>query len=213
MKFFRFDGPFNNFMGRIFDLVVLHLLWVLFSLPIVTIGASTTALFTVTLKMAKNEESYIVKSFWKAFKSNFVQATKLWAVAAGVFVWLILIMRVCIKGDAQMLKVLGLPNAGLLVIAFLAALYVFPIQAMFENSVGNILKNAIICSLRYLPYSILMACIVVIPILLTGFVESIFPLMIALWIFGGSSLIAFAQSFVLIQVFANVQKAENIERA
>lgn len=58
---------------------------------------------------------------------------------------------------------------------------------------GNILKNAIICSLRYLPYSILMACILVIPILLTGFVESIFPLMIVLWIFGGSSLIAFAQ--------------------
>ena len=60
---------------------------------------------------------------------------------------------------------------------------------------------------------ILMACILVIPILLTGFVESIFPLMIALWIFGGSSLIAFAQFFVLNQVFANVQKAENIERA
>ena len=58
-----------------------------------------------------------------------------------------------------------------------------------------------------------MACILVIPILLTGFVESIFPLMIALWIFGGSSLIAFAQFFVLNQVFANVQKAENIERA
>ena len=60
---------------------------------------------------------------------------------------------------------------------------------------------------------ILMACILVIPILLTGFVESIFPLMIALWIFGGSSLIAFAQFFVLNQVVANVQKAENIERA
>lgn len=60
---------------------------------------------------------------------------------------------------------------------------------------------------------ILMACILVIPILLTGFVESIFPLMIVLWIFGGSSLIAFARFFVLNQVFANVQKAENIERA
>lgn len=37
--------------------------------------------------------------------------------------------------------------------------------------------------------------------------------MIVLWIFGGSSLIAFARFFVLNQVFANVQKAENIERA
>ena len=129
-----------------------------------------------------------------------------------MLVWLLLIMRVCMKGDAQMLKVLGLPNAGLLVIAFLTALYVFPIQAVFENSVGNILKNALICSLRYLPYSILMACIVIIPILLTGFVENIFPIMIALWIFGGSSLIALADSFILNQVFANVQKVENVER-
>lgn len=211
MKFFRFDGPFHNFMGRIFDLVLLHLLWVLCSLPVITIGASTSALLTVTLKMAKNEEAYIVKSFWKAFKSNLKQGTKLWIIVAGVFTWLILVMKICMAGNNEMLKILAIPNAGLLVVAVLALMYVFPIQAMFENSVGNILKNSLICSLRYLPYSILLAGVIVVPILLTGFVESIFPFMVTLWIFGGSSLIAFADSFILNRVFAQVIGVENVQ--
>lgn len=201
MKFFGFDGSFHNFMGRVFDLVLLHVLWVIFSLPIVTIGASTSALYSVTLKMAKNEESYIVKGFWNAFKSNFKQSTKLWGVIAIIFAWLFLIMRICMKGDDRTLKLLGIPNAGLLVVAVLALMYVFPIQAKYKNTTANILKNSVICSLRYLPYSILLVGIMLIPIVVTGYVENLFPIMITLWIFGGSSLIAFGSSFVLNKVF------------
>lgn len=212
MKFFRFDGPFHSFMGRIFDLVLLHLLWILCSIPVVTIGASTSALFTVTLKMTKNEEAYIVKGFWTAFKSNLKQGTKLWIIVIGVFTWLILVMKICMTGNSEILKFVGIPNAGILIVAFLALMYIFPIQAMFENSVGNILKNSVICSLRYLPYSILLAGVIIVPILLTGFVENIFPFMIALWIFSGSSLIAFIDSFILNRVFEEVNQGENIQQ-
>lgn len=204
MKFFSFDGPFARTMGRVFDLVLLHVLWVICSLPIITIGASTTALFTVTLKMVRDEESYILKGYIKAFKSNFRQATKLWLIVAAAFLWLLLILKICMDGDMELLKAAGLANAALMVIVFLGALYVFPIQAVFENTVGNILKNSVICSLRYLPYSLAMAAVIVIPILITGFVEEVFPLMITLWIFGGSSLIAYADSYLLNKVFKAV---------
>ena len=201
MKIFAFDGPFARTMGRVFDLVLLHILWVICSLPLVTIGASTTALFTVTLKMIRNEESYILKGYMKAFKSNFRQATKLWLIVAALFLCLLFILRICMNGSMGLLKAAGLANAALMVILFLGALYVFPIQAAFENTVGNILKNSVICSLRYLPYSLAMAAVIVIPILITGFVEQAFPFMITLWIFGGSSLIAYADSYFLNKVF------------
>lgn len=211
MKFLGFNSPFHNFMGRIFDLVLLHLLWVICSLPVITIGASTSALFTVTLKMVKNEEAYIVNSFWSAFKANFKQSTRLWGISAAIFVWLLLIMRICMKGNAQALKLLGIPNAALLIMTVLALVYVFPIQAKYENTVGNILKNSVICSLRYLPYSILLVSVIFIPIVLTGYVESLFPIMIALWIFCGSSLIAFGSSFILNRVFDSIAAAENCQ--
>ena len=199
MKFLGFNSPFHNFMGRIFDLVLLHLLWVICSLPVITIGASTSALFTVTLKMVKNEEAYIVNSFWSAFKANFKQSTRLWGISAAIFVWLLLIMRICMKGNAQALKLLGIPNAALLIMTVLALVYVFPIQAKYENTVGNI------------PYSILLVSVIFIPIVLTGYVESLFPIMIALWIFCGSSLIAFGSSFILNRVFDSIAAAENCQ--
>ncbi len=201
MKIFNFDGPFSRVMGRIFDLVLLHLLWVVTSLPIVTIGASTTALFTVTLKMTRNEESYIVKSYFKAFRENFKQATQLWLVVAFAGAYLLFMMRICMKVDLPVMKLAGLLNGALLVMFFLGVLYVFPIQAKFENSLVHTLKNSWLCSLQFLPYSIGMAAVVVVPILVTGFVSEIFPMMIALWVFGGSALLAFGISWFARKVF------------
>lgn len=211
MKIFSFDGPFARWMGRVFDLVLLHVLWVVCSLPFFTIGASTTALFAITLKMAKNEEPYILKGYIKAFRNNFAKATKLWIIAVMIIAWQLFLMRICIKGEMGILKIAGIPNAALLFIVFLALLYLFPIQAVFENSVSNILKNSVLCSLRYLPYSFLMAAILIIPILITGFLEPVFPFMITLWIFSGSSLIAFAESYVLNHIFTMASAAVTAE--
>ena len=61
--------------GNIF---ALNIIFVLCCIPVVTIGASLTALYSVSMKMAKNEEGPIWKSFIAAFKSNFKRATFAW---------------------------------------------------------------------------------------------------------------------------------------
>lgn len=204
MKLFSYDGPFARTMSRVFDLVMLHVLWVITSLPVFTIGASTTALFSITMKTVKKEEPYILKGYLKEFRSNLKKATILWGIVAAVFLWLIFILRICMKGNAEVFGVLGIVNAALLVITFLAALYVFPIQAVYENTVGNILKNAVICSLRYLPYTLMMAAVLLVPIFITGYIQAVFPVMIALWMFAGSSLIAYGESLIFYRVFEKV---------
>ena len=74
-RFFNMDNKFFVFMGRVADLILLNILCILCCIPIVTAGASITALYYVTLKMARDEESYIIRSFFRSFKQNFKQAT------------------------------------------------------------------------------------------------------------------------------------------
>ena len=77
MRFFSYDSKFGQVMVALTYGTVLNLLWVVCSLPVFTIGASTTALYYAALKMAKGEESYPARMFFRAFKENFRQATAL----------------------------------------------------------------------------------------------------------------------------------------
>ena len=73
-RLFNMDNKFFTVMGRVADLIMLNVVFLICCLPIVTIGASLTALHYVTLKMARNEESYIIRSF---FKSLDLKSTRL----------------------------------------------------------------------------------------------------------------------------------------
>ena len=64
-KLFAYDNPIWTVMGKVADVIILSILWFLFSLPIVTIGASTSALYYVTLKLAEDKEGDLFQSFLK----------------------------------------------------------------------------------------------------------------------------------------------------
>lgn len=64
------DSWIMRILTRIFDLIILNLLFIICSLPVITIGTSLSALYSVTLKMVRNEEGYIVRGFFKAYKEN-----------------------------------------------------------------------------------------------------------------------------------------------
>ena len=76
--FFDPNGKMMDLLWKPVHIMFLNLLWVLFSLPIVTIGASTTALYSVLIKMRNNKEGKLLRDFWDAFKGNFRQATIIW---------------------------------------------------------------------------------------------------------------------------------------
>ena len=77
MKFFSVDGPVYRFMSSLFHVLLLNLCFLLTSIPIVTIGASAVALFDVMLRMVDDEEGYVVKQYFKAFKANWKQGVPL----------------------------------------------------------------------------------------------------------------------------------------
>ena len=86
---FNLDSPIMRFLSKVCDLMILNVMCIICCLPIVTAGASITALYTITMKMVRGEESYIFKGFLKAFKENFKQSTIIWLIMAvlGIFVF------------------------------------------------------------------------------------------------------------------------------
>lgn len=80
MKFFSVESSFYRFLMKFLDVLKLNFMWILFSLPVVTVGASTVAAMSVALKMVDDEEGYIGRSFLKAFKENWKQGTILWVI-------------------------------------------------------------------------------------------------------------------------------------
>lgn len=87
-RFFNPDNPVMEFIAKIFDLVILNLIFIFSCVPIITIGASTSALSYVTLKMMRGEDPYIWRNFWKSFRQNFKQGTLVWIFSILIFIFL-----------------------------------------------------------------------------------------------------------------------------
>ena len=67
---FKLDSPLMNFLSKIADIMILNLLIIICSIPVFTIGAAVSAAYYMAFKMVKNEETYIVRGFFKAFKAK-----------------------------------------------------------------------------------------------------------------------------------------------
>lgn len=161
---FNLDNPVWRFMGKIADLMILNFLWIICSIPIVTMGASTTAVYYVTLKLVRDEEGYIAKSFFKSFKENFKQSTIIWLIILAFLIILGFDMRLYVNAmsvGSTALKVMAILFFALIVLFCLMVLYVFPLQARFYNPIKKTFINALFMSIRHLPYTLLMAVTVI----------------------------------------------------
>ena len=197
MNFNWIDNPIMRGMGRLADFIILNLLWVVCSIPIITIGASTTALYTVMLKLVKNEEGYIAKGFLKAFKENFKQSTIMWII--------FLLISIVFVVDFVSIKLMSDEIGGILQILFLfmgallAAwmVYAFALQARFVNTVKNTLKNAMILVFAKLPFTVLIVLLTVGPVLVTFLTVRTLVIGVMVWFFAGVSLVAWLNSYLL----------------
>ena len=147
-------------MSKVADLCILNIICVVCCIPVITAGASITAMYYVTLKMVRNEEAYIVRSFFKSFKQNFKQATIINLIMlADRFGSLC--RPECVESNAGRSRtdlscyLYGI-CADLLCILFL---YVYPVLARFYNTIKNTIKNALFMAIRHLPYTVVMVLI------------------------------------------------------
>ena len=210
-RFFNMDNKFFVFMGKIADLCMLNLLCIICCIPIVTAGASLTALYYVTMKMVRNEEAYIFRSFFRSFKQNFKQATVINIIMLAAAALLYIDTNIAGKMGQPAGKILGMIFAAFTLLYVMILLYVYPLLAKFYNSVKNTFKNAILMAIRHLPYTILMLLICACPILIL-FIPSfqIQMSLIMLVILFGPAVIAYGNSHFFVRIFVKYIPEESV---
>lgn len=203
-KLFRMDSPLMRFLTKIADLMVLNILFCITSIPLITIGASWTALYSVTLKMVRDEEGSVSRSYFRSFRQNFRQATLLWLGVLVVLALLVLDIRV-LNGMAEGTAP-GLLRVGVEILALLGIMvlqYLFPSLARFEASLADTLKNACMMALAHLPKTALMTAAAVGAVWITLINNTTIAVGLMVWPLIGFSLMAFGNSGILRKIFDN----------
>ncbi|MGO5052046.1 YesL family protein [Lachnospiraceae bacterium LCP25S3_G4] len=195
-----------NIFSRIIDLLILNFIFLITTLPIVTLGASTTALYSVTLKMVKNEESYLIRSYFKQFKANFKQATLLSVI--GFIVIGILVTDYIFVSQFHSIFYLVMKSFLVLfaIILFIIYIYIFPILSYFKLDTKGVIRNAFWMCFFNFPYSLLLLFLYLPIIFLITY--SIYTELIVLIIMSlfGCSFYAFVQSYFFRHIFYKYER-------
>ena len=144
---FNPENKFWNFMGKITDVSCMSLLWLLTSLPVFTIGASTAAFYSFTLDAVGDNEGRVIGSYFSAFKANFKKATLLWllqlALGALLAVNLYAAWNLYLAKGVIALGFLSLSGCAALV-AICCSVYIYPILAAYDFPVKKILTDSFV---------------------------------------------------------------------
>lgn len=190
-----------GFMERVGDIVIMNLLFLLTCIPIITIGPSLVALYSVTLKMAAGEEGYAVKAYFNAFAKNFMQGSYV-GLADTIIVLIIAANAVCYPLFSGPYKDYYLYAIVIFVctIALLLSFLAYPLMARYENSFWRTILNSALISISKLPYTLLMVIIAIVPLVITYY----FHYAAFYLLFAGFGVTALIQSKILIRVFSKI---------
>lgn len=121
-----------NLFSRISDFLLLNFLFVITSLPVMTLGASITALYSVNLKMVRNEESYIARDYFRAFKRNFKLATSAFLLFLTIGILMVANIWISFRAPETFYLILRALSTIFLCSLLICAKYFFPILARFD---------------------------------------------------------------------------------
>ena len=193
---FNYENPFIQFLVRVGDLIILNVLFILCSAPVVTLGASLTALHRVTQNMLFEQEEPLLKAFFRAFRQNFKQSTLAWLVE--------LLVMAYFNG--------GLAKAMYILVAVLAILvagvyaYLMPLIARYENGMRQQVNNAVVLAIIKLPKTLLLVFLNLLPVILVLISVPVFVQTLIFWVVIGFAFVSFIESSILKPVFQQLEK-------
>lgn len=194
MGIFDPENKFWVFMEKVANTFFLSLLWLLFSLPIITAGSATTACYSFLIKSARDEEGYLFRSFYRSFKKNFWQSTLVWllAIAVGLVLFYdyLLLFNMPTLGSFRVLIL-----SVLFVLSFLylvIVIYIFPLIAMYQVKTKKAIKDALIIGFQYPLITLLEIAIIALVFVATYYLVPFF----FIWFILGSFLSSFLLSYV-----------------
>ena len=166
---FDLENPIIQFLDSLTDLVILNVVFLICCIPVFTIGASLSALHYVLMKMLKQEDAHLVRTFFTAFRRNFKQATLLWLVfllISGIIAGdAVMIMRGYVEISQTVIIVVGI----VYLIICLIMMYAVPMISWYDNSTKQIVQNSFLIAVLNLPKTLGMALMYAAPFILWYF--------------------------------------------
>ena len=189
INLFHTDGLMHKVGMVLADIFLLSFLWIIFSIPLITIGASTTAVYYVCTKKTAGSDTYVLKGFLKSFKENFFISTLTFIIlAAGGFV-----LWINYHELAQVeLGILHFPVRIALFSAILQLvfvfMYVFPIISRFDTTVFGALKSALQLSNAHLFLTISNLILFAAIFIITVWIQFLFIFIPGIFVYFSASL-------------------------
>lgn len=200
-RFFNPDNPVMEFIAKVFDLVILNLIFIFSCVPIITIGASTSALSYVTFKMVRGEDPYIWRNFWKSFRQNFKQGTLVWIFSILIFIFLGMDFYIINSQNTSLFAVVRILLWIVCAVALSVFLYVFPVISHFVCTTKQALKNALLMTFGHLPYTLMMLALAGLLLFLCSSSNKLFAMIVVLSGICGFSVVSFVYSIMFDRIF------------
>ena len=147
-RLFNVNNPLMRALSKLFDIGWLSLIYVVFCVPLVTIGAATTSLYYVSAKVLRKDRGYVWSEFWHSFKLNFKPATLIWLLFAAIYGLVYFNLTPCNTSNAAGGYLVGAYIALAFIVTCVAS-YAFCLLSRFNMNVRGILRYALYMSFRH----------------------------------------------------------------
>ena len=196
------DSFFGKFMTKLGIIIAANIMFVLLSIPFVTIGAGFSALYYVMFRTLRGGgEVNPFREFWAGLKLNFRQATISWILVVLLIAFLMADIRICnaAGGSLDFLKI-GVYAVGAVIV--IVYLYLIPVMTAFEDTLPHLIRNAVFFLGKKPWKAIVILFFDVFPFVLTYSDLQSLPLYAFIWVLCGFGLQAMLGATLLLPEFA-----------
>ena len=178
MHFMEYDSPVMTVISKTADILLLSALWFICCVPLITIGAATTALYYSCVKAVRRDKGYLIRNFFHSFKLNFIPATLLWLtfLILGILLYSCFIFTAALSDKSLQFFMLCI----YMFLSFLVlgmGCYAFPVLSRCSMNTTGILRFALGLFIRHFPSSIILAALVILAVFIMWFIPlSVFVL-------------------------------------
>ena len=206
---FNLESPLMQMLTRIGDMILLNVLFLLCSIPVITLGASLAAMNKMLQGIVYDSDSSTVKGFFRAFKANFRQATVVWLIVlliiASLFCDYLLIITFFSEAVRWMLGLLAV----LAVLVLSVVSYMVPMLVRYDSRLKQHVNNAIILVFLKLPRTIGLLALNLLPLIILALSLNVFIQTLIFWVFIGFAFTAYMGTLLLKPVFDELEKGKD----
>lgn len=209
---FDINSPLWRFLGFLGDLVCVNLLFILTSVPVVTIGASVTAMNSVFFRLREKRDNGLVRDYFRAFVDNFRKSTAIWLLFLVFLAGCFLNFNAVFNTGIPQKKVIMILLGAVLFLLSTTVMYSLAMLARFDNDLKDTVAKAFLIGMMCFPYTVVMVLLAGISFLIS--IESLIHLLyaFAFWFLIGFGLVGYICSRLFLRAFRRFTLKEDLRR-